>query len=354
VSASEMSDSSLPLVYHFTGADIPSWGVVTLKQSAKNWPGPVFLLHDRPAIQPLQGVHQISTDGWYDQDPFNIFAKSFARPQNFREGFWFHAIERFFVLSQWSEFFGEPRFLHTELDVLLMGHNTLNKALPKDRIGVMYPRASAENAGANVLYVNGAGSLTPLLNFFTDRSGEEFEMSLLAQFLDDFPGQSSALPSHLSIGASPFGALLENHIQPEELGGVVDVHPLGTWIFGQDPRNEKHGPVFNHFYYPLIGSEELKEMTFRFDWGEKQLFVTGLRNSEWPVFALHVHSKVMKRAHSRLAMWTYARLANQRWRSLVVIQNLHKRPISLLQSFVDHLYRRVVRPFRGVLSRGQQ
>jgi hypothetical protein len=38
----------------------------------------------------------------------------------------------------------------------------------------------------------------------------------------------------------------------------------------------------------------------------------------------------------------------------VVIQNLHKRPISLLQSFVDHLYRRVVRPFRGVLSRGQQ
>jgi len=104
----------------------------------------------------------------------------------------------------------------------------------------------------------------------------------------------------------------------------------------------------------LIGSEELKEMTFRFDWEEKQLFVTGLRNSEWPVFALHVHSKVMKRAHSRLAMWTYAHLANQRWRSLVVIQNLHKRPISLLQSFVDHLYRRVYKPLRGVLSRGQQ
>jgi len=337
-----------PLVYHYTGASVPSWGLVTLKYSARNWPGPVVLLHDRSDVRPLEGVSQVSTSGWYDPEPFDVFARRFSRPQDFREGFWFHAIERFFVLSQWSKVFGEPRFLHTELDVVLMGQEKLISALPRDRQGVMYPRASKENAGANVLYVNGEGSLSPLLDFFTNRSGDEFEMSLLAQFLDDFPGDGIALPSHLNIGASPFGTDTDNHIQPWELGGLVDVHPLGTWMLGQDPRNEKHGSVFNHFYYPLIGSEELQETSFRFDWAERQLFVKGKETPEWPVFALHVHSKVMRRAHSRLAMWLYASLVNQPWRSVVVIQNLHRRPLVVLKSLIDFAYRLVVPPDRRV------
>lgn len=342
-----MVDQRLPLVYHFTGKAVPSWGAITLKHSARNWPGPVFLLHDRPNVRPLKGVRQVSTSGWYDPEPFNVFAQRFARPKDFRQGFWFHAMERFFVLSQWSEIFGEPRFLHTELDVILMGQDKLISALPRDRQGVMYPRASKQNAGANVLYVNGARSLSPLLDFFTNRSGDEFEMSLLAQFLDYFPGDGIALPSHLNIGASPFGTDTKNHIQPWEFGGLVDVHPLGTWMLGQDPRNEKHGSVFNHFYYPLIGSEELRETKFRFDWAKRQLFVSGKNTTEWPVFALHVHSKAMRRAHSRLAMWTYALLANQPWRSVIVVQNLHKKPLALLRSFVDFLYLRLVRGFRG-------
>jgi len=337
----------IPLVYHFTGAEIPGWALVTLGHSGKNWPGPVYFLHDRKAFVPPRGVISVQLDGWYDPKPFQSFAEKFARPRDFRDGFWFHAIERFFVLSQWAKFAEQSRFLHTELDVVLMGHNTLIGVLPRSPQGVMYPRASDENAGANVLYVNGEDSLLPLVDYFLSRSGDEFEMRLLAKFLDEHPEQGIALPSHVNLGRNAYRSSSLNHMQPGSLGGVVDVHPLGTWMFGQDPRNEKYGSVFNHYYYPLIGSEDLREMKFRFHWSSKQLFVTGLDKTEWPVFALHIHSKVMRRAHSRIGMWAYSLLANRERRTLVILQNVHRRPLAGLQLLIDRFYRGIVRPLRG-------
>lgn len=335
-----------PLVYHFTGAPIPKWALPTLREAPSRWRGPVVVLHDQDEPPTFAGVAFVDIRPWYDPEPFNKFATAFGRPAEFRNGFWFHAVERFFVLSQWSEYSATSRFLHCELDVLLMVRSEFSRPVWPPAEGVMYPRASPTNAGANVLYVNGRGALTPLLDFFVKNSGDEFEMELLAKFLDEFPSDARALPSHFTLDKDANGDETAASISLSEFGGVVDVHPIGTWIFGQDPRNVKTGPVFNHFYYPDIGSPFVEHLRYFLERGTNQLFVRNVDGSEWPVFAVHVHSKLMHLAHSPTGLRLFVWLANRPGKSLVIVQHLDKAPRHLVRKLIDGLFRLVVRPLR--------
>lgn len=319
---------------------------MTLKNAGQRWPGAVVLIHDRVLKKPIPGIEVHSPKDWYDPKPFQSFASDFLQPKDFRGGFWHHAMERFFMLAQWADTNTVPRFLHSELDVLLMNHQAFAKSLPRGSGKVMYPRASDVSAGANILYVDGLGSLHPLLNFFTENSGPDFEMNLLARFLDEKPDCSRSLPSHFDLeheilqrGAASGGLLAQ-------LGGVVDVHPMGTWIFGQDPRNVPGGPVFNHFYYPTIGSEFVERLKYRFIWRSSELHVENVDGRHWPIYALHVHSKIMLAAHSKLGLGIYSWLANKPWRSVVILQNLSPATEKLFQQAVDRLYVLWVRLFR--------
>lgn len=335
-----------PLVYHFTGATIPKWALPTLGEAPSRWRGPVVVLHDQDEPPTFAGVIFVDIRPWYNPGPFNEFARAFGRPAEFRNGFWFHAVERFFVLSQWSEYSATPRFLHCELDVLLMvGSEFSNPVWPRAE-GVMYPRASPSNAGANVLYVNGRGALTPLLDFFVRNSGDDFEMALLAKFLDQYPSDARALPSHFTLEQDAKGEETSSSISLSEFGGVVDVHPIGTWIFGQDPRNVKTGPVYNHFYYPDIGSPFVGLLRYFLERGTNQLFVRNVDGSQWPVFAVHVHSKLMRLAHSPIGLRLFVWLANRPGKSPVIVQHLSQAPWRLVRQAIDTLFRLVVRPLR--------
>lgn len=342
---------NFPLVYHFTGAAIPKWAMPTLREAPRRWTGPVVVLHDNEVPPSIAGVQFVDIRPWYDPEPFKKFAKSFQRPASFRKGFWFHAVERFFVLSQWAEYSSSPRFLHCELDVLLMVRSEFSNPVWPRVEGIMYPRASPENAGANVLYVNGKGALTPLLDFFVENSGDEFEMALLAKFLDEHPSNARALPSHLTLEQDAKREMTSSSISLREFGGVVDVHPIGTWIFGHDPRNVKTGPVFNHYYYPNIGSPFVERLRFSVSGKDRHLLVRNIDGAEWPVFAVHVHSKVMGLAFSPIGLRLFVWLANKPWKSPVIIQHLDKAPRRVVRQVVDTVFRLVVRPLREARSR---
>ena len=68
----------------------------------------------------------------------------------------------------------------------------------------------------------------------------------------------------------------------------------------------------------------------------------GIRGREhFPIFALHVHSKVMKRAHSRLGLLFYVFLSNRKYRSIVVMQNVPGYLFALIRRIVDRTYSRL-------------
>lgn len=347
----ESGASRIPLVFHFTGNLMPSWGMATLKQAIKRWPGRIVFLHDQNENPRVRGVDSVDIREWYSKQPFEEFAEKFARPTNFRGGFWYHAVERFFVLSQWAKRFEVSRLLHTELDVVLFNGNQLETQLSKLPHGLFFPRASPQNAGANLLYIHGHNALHPLVQFFSDNGGVEYEMGLLARFLDEFPKDGSSLPSHFDF-ASEFPSFgRKNRISLEQLGGVIDVHPIGTWILGQDPRNESEVSIFNHFFYHNIGSQELADLKYRHSIQQKQLFVRKGSGPEWPVFALHVHSKLVPLASTDWIMAVLARLANQKFRTLLVPQHLEKYPARFFKATLDYFYLKLLIPTRAAIKR---
>lgn len=337
------SSVEIPLVFHHAGSALPRWARTTLKYSAKSWPAPVYLLLDRPQ-RPVRGVSYVQINDWYNPGPFQRFAEHFEQPVDFRDGFWFHAIERFFVLAQWSSKFSIPTFLHTELDVRLMAPDLILRSLPAEKTGLHFPRASRSNAGANVLFVNGTQQLEPLLTYFAESDGKLFEMETLARFLDEKGCNGFALPSHLSIE--------EAGNQPiREMTPLYDVHPIGTWIFGFDPRNSNNSPVFNHYYFEGMGSELLPKLKYSFSFNAGYLKVTYKGLGSFPVLALHVHSKVMWRAHHNLLLALYAWVANLPWKTLIVGQHWAIFFRSSTRQFMDKVYLRILRPKRFPIRR---
>lgn len=336
-----------PLVYHYGGNRIPDYALVTLKNVASMWPSPVYLLHNSPLPPEIKGVVAEDFRAWYSPDQFRAVLASTQMDGEFREGFWLHAIERFFVLSQWLEVSGNSSFLHAELDVRLFSHGDLFRRLDEIGPAVYMPRASVQQAGANWLYCNDPGALRLIVDEFCRRAGEGFEMQLLARFMDEFPERVRAVPSHTALENADPSEVDFPVLDLREVGMVVDVHPLGTWMLGQDRRNIPHQPVFNHFFYEELGSEKLRNIRYHYSWKNHRLELCHKGGVRYPLAALHVHSKVMRRAHSPFFLALYAWLANQNFDSLVISQGLDRWLSRKIQKARDLLYlllRRLVGP----------
>ena len=326
------------LVFHHSGKSIPHYAKTTLKKIGGRWPGRIILLNNIPGAVSFAGVEDEKYTDWYDPGDFGVYAKKSEMEREFREGFWFHAIERFFILSQWQLQENISNFLHVELDVLVFGSYEALRCLDDYAVGLFLPRASITQAGANWMYVNNPAALRQLVLYFTERAGTGFEMPLLAQFIDARPDLAHAVPTHASFEQPDASGALFATVPREVFGAIVDVHPLGTWIFGQDPRNSPKEPVFNHYYFEELGSPILRSLRFRFSWREKQLYV-GLQDREdFPVLALHVHSKVMKRVHSKVFLWVYVWLANRKFRTIIISQRLISFIYSKLRAKTDRIY----------------
>ena len=339
---SEQSRANNPvLVLHHTGKALPKYSQTTLKNIGKRWPGRIVLLNNISSPVNFPFVEDEKYDSWYEGELFQRFAQKSEMEESFRDGFWLHAIERFFLLAQWQEMNQIDNFLHIEMDVLIFDTQASLKRLDDFGSGIFLPRASETQAGANWMYVNQASALRELLGFFIENAGAEFEMPLLAQFLQSRSDIAHAVPTHalFEMGSSSDAAF--KVVPLDVMTGVVDVHPMGTWIFGQDPRNIPKEPVFNHFYFDELGSPAIESLHYRYFLANNSLQV-GIRGREhFPIFALHVHSKVMKRAHSRLGLLFYVFLSNRKYRSIVVMQNVPGYLFALIRRIVDRTYSRL-------------
>jgi len=330
-----------PLVYHYGGQKIPNYAFATMENVAKTWPAEVHLLHSSPDDVQIKGVIAENYSGWYLREPFRTVLAKTRMDGAFRDGFWLHAIERFFVLNQWLQIKSGSRFLHAELDVRLFSHHEIFARLDALGPAVYMPRASSQQAGANWMYCNDPASLQLIVDQFCERAGEGFEMQLLARFMDEFPQSIVAVPSHAAVETSDPSQVGFAAIGAGDLGLIVDVHPLGTWMLGQDRRNVPGEPVFNHFYYDELGSENLRNVRFHYSWRQDSLSVSFLGGQRFPLVALHVHSKIMRRAHCPIFLALYAWLANRRFRSLVIPQALGHYVASRLRAVRDKTYLRL-------------
>ena len=331
--------AEIPLVFHYSGDKFPDYAYKSLRKAAERWPGRTILISDITLKAAIAGVEVVTTGGWYDREPFLSWTRVTPLSKEFRSGLWFHALERFFLLEQWAMAAGVSKFLHCELDVALYDSATVFGILEKLPDRLYFPRASPRIAGASWFFSSSTKALSQLTSFLVSEAENGNEMLLLARFLDHFPELSESAPSHYSIQmAVEFQEPTEIR-KLREWGGVVDVQPIGTWLLGRDPRNSKNFLNYSRRYYEGIGSDFLSKLNYRFDRDKKCVTVGTESVGHFPVFAIHVHSKKVRRAYSPVYLHLMTIISRLPFPVPVTLGNFRVASSRLLKKITDPIYR---------------
>lgn len=285
----------------FLGDRLPKYVNASLELARRNSGLPVVLVTDVPHenLGHLPQIELVDTKQFYDPSHFKRARKNFLVDYSYRENFFSHVVERFFVIGQFMKFTGSDHILHAELDQLLFNLDVFVRGIDRSGIhGFFVPFHLPNVAIASLLYCNSSDAMSSLLDFACHGGPFLNDMDLLATWARSYPEFVVGLPTYRSL----FGD--ENFIRDErkilnvdDVGGVVDAAQLGQWIGGADPRNY---PIYRrprtHFVDPwqigLLTKQELSDI--RFDYFEEgnTLNVSSTRIQQTRLYNVHLHSKI--------------------------------------------------------------
>lgn len=336
---SKQKDSeSVPLVYFFGGAIIPRYANLTLRHARSHWRGEIIVLHSHFVPRKISGITYVNYTEWYDSSVFQQYRTGSPLDEEFRQGFWYLTAERFFVLAQWVEAAGIQRFLHAELDVALFDVSDLPTRLDAIGDGIFYPRASREFAGASCFYVNSVAALGDFLTFAGNNASLGSEMRVLAKFNDVHPDKALALPSHSSIELDWGSGISWRGLEPADVGGIIDVGAIGTWVLGNDPRNIGKALHLNKAIVEGHGNTAFEQLRFCYSLTQKSLWVQAKGSDPVRIRALHIHSKAMRAALSPVGLVLVTWLLRLPWRTVLGSQNLHLDLLRRMRGAIDFFY----------------
>ena len=315
-----------PLVFVYLGNRFPKYGFASLSLALQTTPNPLIVLGDsaRPKRLP-KPVQWVDTRQFYDSSEFHYFRSESNLPADFRNGFWLHTAERFFVLRQFMQKERLNELFHGELDCLFFSLDQLQAAIEQTaEHGFFFPRETADRGIASLVFINSQRSLDACCSFLTQEAALGNEMDILGSLPHGRESDFFALPT-----AGTLYRKLSAHepqdweTTPTDSDLIVDGAAIGRWVFGLDPRNTRdrgtRNRIQNHknaatFDYPL------SQLSFRAHKRPKWSVEVSVDGGRWHrVLVLHVHSKVHHKITWRYLLRTLALLNSGRSRRIVPI-----------------------------------
>lgn len=261
------------------------------------------------AFPPDLRVHVINTEDLNETDKLAEFRGAQWLNRTFREGFWTHTTERFFVIESLMETLGLADVIHLENDNLLYFDAChLLPAMRTLRGGLGATFDADDRCVPGIVYMRDRLSTSRLTSFLIDRLRSSRQgmndMTLIAAFRQAHgsAGQIDALPVVPAGYPRPMSNLLgQVSLEPEiysrnfaSFGGVFDAAAIGQFLAGVDQRNS-NGQDTRGFI-----NETSMYNPSKFEYllgpGEKGIPVPHLRMGETvcPIFNLHIHSKNLR------------------------------------------------------------
>lgn len=316
-----------PIIFVHLGPTLPRHFLANLVRADRQYAGNVVgLIEDSNAIADHTGTFKlVDIRNFYDPSRFRAVLENSALDSRFREGFWHKAIERFFVLAQFTEGRGISRYFHCESDVLIFSIDGLATAL--DRFGqqLFIPRDSKSRAIASLIYVNSPAALASLLAYIESSPVRTNEMEILASFMDEVTEDAIALPTLDTLDGVAETAIGWKSLTTNDTGGLFDAAGIGQWVAGTDPRNSKK-TTFNHFRNEM-NAIDFSELNARFDRAQNYFSLNMKHHAPKKVFNLHVHSKALLLFKSDRVISLLAKASNLRF-------SLPMNPGMLIQKFL--------------------
>ena len=211
--------------------------------------------------------------------------------KKFRNGFWFHASERFYLIADFLEFTHTSSCLHIENDVQLYEdpisfsrtlHSFSSIAVPLDRV----------RAIPGLVWFKSASAGRMLAHYMLQHRDQD-DMASVGQFCTDHTEHSRPLPSMpLSYARDKSLAIARYSQGVEQFKGIFDCAAIGQYLDGSHYLNNSEDTRFF-----LNECSDLNMMDFDFYWNVKD----GLRKpyvsykgEKTSILAIHVHSKNMR------------------------------------------------------------
>ena len=229
-----------------------------------------------------------------------------SHPKDFRGNFWFTSLARFLALGEFSEEH-EGEILHVESDVLLAKDFPFY-AFSRSDYQFYFPVVSDLLGIASTLYLRCSKDAVSLAEYafqVTKACPSITDMHLLQLFLKENPLKCGVLPSapprdEAFSKTTPRTFFNEISKQYSQFMGVFDGSDYGQYLFGHDARNRRG------WRYIRRNEPEtyVQVPVTRYFFDEKREFASLELKSDgtvFPLYSLHVHSKITKVFDLRLS-----------------------------------------------------
>lgn len=215
------------------------------------------------------------------------FQVSAGLDRSFRNGFWFSASYRFFILADFMNALEIENCVHLENDVVLYFDPTdkveqfrgfAEFAVPLDRV----------RAIPGIVWFKNADIAVKLIQFISNRSDSNDMDTLGAFALRDDLG-SKPLPTVPLGYAQSKNLALDRYCQGlEAFGGIFDGAAIGQYIGGVHWMND---PSDTRFFENESSDFHIADCEFSWKYSDHRSPVIRFGGIETPVLSLHAHSK---------------------------------------------------------------
>lgn len=196
--------------------------------------------------------------------------------RNFRNGFWFKTIERFFYLEEYLSKHNRS-IIYLESDVLLFPNFPFSKfQLVKKEIA--YPLVSQARGIASCMYIKNSVGINNFCNFIKSSviiDNSNTDMTLLGNYQIKYPERVYILPTYIESDSF--------------FEGIFDGASIGIYLEGTDPLNYFGISKLKRIY----NDHDFKPDKYRYH-SEKGLINLIDSKRCIPIYNLHVHSKRKK------------------------------------------------------------
>jgi len=284
-----------PLVFVYLGK-FPLYGKAAIEIAVANYSGQVVLISDN--VVAIKGCL------WMDAQNFRSplasqLDQNFLLDREFRNGLWWKAYQRFFILLEYCRKFGLERCFHAELDNLILNLEGFSAQLDNHGRGVFVPQSADNVVVAALIYWNSLAALENLCKFLAEQGGAQNEMNVLAMYLNSGSEEifSFATEQVWDLEGWPYS----RHTVPAEFG-IVDSAGLGSWFFGAGPDTTRC-TIWNKCH-PGSGSTKkwpINDIRVSIK-GHSAPMVGLVGQQKLPLRTLHVSSKIHCILKRRLAI----------------------------------------------------
>ena len=284
------------IVFVHLNSPIPLYLKLNIVSTIKKFPNAkvVLIRNDRKSY----GIHPDLRHFEYQPGGVSLsIENSLNHPKDFRNNFWFSAIQRFDALHLYIEKTQEP-IVHLESDVIVSRDFPFER-FTQSKIKIAYPVVANNRGVASTVFIRDLETAEKLIRFADEAcsiNSHTTDMEILASFFETHQAEaiSLAFGPHSAYAYDENISLTRVLCSFEMFSGIFDGNDIGVFLFGTDPRNARG---ISYVRTSIQGNyARVNNWNFKFD-DERKFVNLEFEGKEYPIYSVHATSKQLTLFH---------------------------------------------------------